>query len=225
MDGLGVPAREFRDETGLTREQPIGDDQAMRRGRTILLDPQFQIDAGLLREKQMPALDAVDGRRSDLPSGDGIAQQHFVRRVCKKDAERKIDVHLVRYLVERSRYIARCGNRRVLLAVGKDDRCRLAVVEQIVLAVIAGKLDGDPVGTAHDDLHRMEYVKRLSGLIQVYPDGSRRDRQFPGQERLAHLRNGDGGFVADRRLDRRSRFIRWAFGNAANPTKTPRAAA
>ncbi len=55
-------------------------------------------------------------------------------------------------------------DRHVLLAVGKVDRGRLAVVEQIVLAVVAGKLDGDPVRTAHGDLHRMEDVKRLSGL-------------------------------------------------------------
>ncbi len=42
---------------GCPLQQRIGDDQTMRCRRTILLDPQFQVDAGLLREKQMPALD------------------------------------------------------------------------------------------------------------------------------------------------------------------------
>ena len=54
----------------------------------------------------------------------------------------------------------------------------------------------------------MEDVKRLSGLIQVNADRSRRDRQIPGKERLAHLRNGGRGLVADRRFYRRGRLIR-----------------
>jgi hypothetical protein len=54
----------------------------------------------------------------------------------------------------------------------------------------------------------MEDVKRLSGLVQVNPDGFCRKRKLLGQERLAHLRDGGTGFLADRRLDWLSRFRR-----------------
>ncbi|MGZ2488112.1 hypothetical protein ACVITL_006697 [Rhizobium pisi] len=75
-------------------------------------------------------------------------------------------------------------------------------------AVIADKLDGDPIGPAGGDFDRMEDVKRLSEFVQINADRSCRDRQVPGMQRLSHLRNGSRGLVADRRLERRCRFIR-----------------
>jgi hypothetical protein len=62
----------------------VGDDQTVRYGRVILLDPQFQIGASPLQEKQMPALDAVNVGRPDLPACDDPAQERPLRRNGKK---------------------------------------------------------------------------------------------------------------------------------------------
>jgi hypothetical protein len=73
-------------------------------------------------------------------------------------------------------------------------------------AVVAGDVCGEPVGTARHDVHRMEDVERLSGFVLIEAYGFRRERELFGQKGLAHLRDGDRGFLADRRIDRRGRF-------------------
>ena len=108
----------------------------MRYRRVILLDPQFQIDAIPLGEKQMPALDAVNFVCADLPTGGNPAQKRFVRSLGKKIDQRKIGVELLDP-VESRRNISRCGNHHVLFVIGRGDSNRLPVVDQIVASADA----------------------------------------------------------------------------------------
>src|ERR1700757_1912384 len=109
----------------------------------------------------MPALDAINIGRPDLPACDDPAQERPLRRNGKKIDQWKVDFELAQHLVERQFDASRCGYRRVLLSIGGEDRNRVAIVVQLVGAVIAGHLDFEPVGSAHDDLYGMEDVKRL----------------------------------------------------------------
>jgi hypothetical protein len=81
-------------------------------------------------------------------------------------------------------------------------------MDHIVGAVVADDVRGEPIGTARHHVYAMENVERLSGLVLIDAYGFRRERELFAQERLAHLRDGGRGFLADRRIDRRGRF-RW----------------